>query len=108
MSTTIELTEKAKKQLAHLNVTRDNFLRLWVEAGGCSGMSYQAAIDSSSTPFDTVLYEDDDIKVVSDAQSAKQMEGMTVDYSDDLVKAGFRFENPNASATCGCGSSFKI
>lgn len=107
MSSVIKLSDKAKKQLELLNVDRDNFLRLWVESGGCSGLSYQAAIDDNAVESDHVLYEDDALRVISDAQSAQYMQGMEIDYSDDLVKAGFRFSNPNAASTCGCGGSFK-
>jgi iron-sulfur cluster assembly protein len=106
VTSTIEITSKAKTQLVSLNVTRENFLRLWVAAGGCSGMSYQAALDNAQTPFDVVLYEDDTIRVVSDKTSAGYLSGLKVDYTDDLVRSGFKFENPNASHTCGCGNSF--
>ncbi len=107
MSAVIKISDRAKKQLELLNVDRDNFLRLWVESGGCSGLSYQAAIDDNAAESDHVLYEDGALRVVSDAQSAQYMQGMEIDYSDDLVKAGFRFSNPNAASTCGCGGSFK-
>ena len=109
MTTTakIELTDKAKDQLKALEVTRDNFLRLWVSAGGCSGMSYQAAIDNAATAFDETLYEDEEIRIVSDKTSAGYLGGLKIDYSDDLVQSGFRFENPNAISTCGCGNSFE-
>ena len=107
MSDVIKITDKAKKQLAELNVDRDNFLRLWIESGGCSGLSYQAAIDNQEGAEDKVLFQDDKLRVLSDPQSAQYMEGMEIDYSDDLVKAGFRFTNPNAASSCGCGGSFK-
>ena len=106
-TTAIELTGKAKDQLKSLEVTRENFLRLWVSAGGCSGMSYQAAIDNAATPFDQVLYEDEEIRIVSDKTNAGYLNGLKIDYSDDLVQSGFRFENPNATGTCGCGNSFE-
>ena len=107
MSAVIEITEKAKRQLKHLDVNRDTFLRLWVTSGGCSGLSYKAAIDDTVAPTDKTLYEDDTLKVVADTKSAEYMQGMHIDYSDDLVKAGFRFYNPNATSTCGCGASFE-
>ena len=106
-TTTIELTEKARDQLKALEVTRENSLRLWVAAGGCSGMSYQAAIDDAETPFDEVLYEDSEIRIVSDKTSAGYLNGLKIDYTDDLVQSGFKFENPNAVKSCGCGSSFQ-
>ena len=107
MPGTIELTDKAKSQMKSLEVTREKFLRLWVTAGGCSGMSYQAVLDEAQTAFDEVLYEDTEIKIVSDRTSAGYLQGLKIDYSDDLVRSGFMFENPNAVSTCGCGNSFQ-
>lgn len=105
-TSTIAITDKAKEQLAELNVNTENFLRIWAEAGGCSGMTYQAAIDQELTGEDLTLYEDADLKVVADRMSAPLFAGLQIDYSDDLVAPGFRFFNPNATRTCGCGSSF--
>lgn len=107
MSALLSVTDKAKNQLEGMEVTHDNFLRLWVGEGGCSGLSYQAVIDNAATPFDVTLYEDEMIRIVTDGQSKEYLEGITIDYSDDLVKSGFRFLNPRASQTCGCGGSFK-
>jgi iron-sulfur cluster assembly protein len=107
MSTDIKITDKARHQLKTLDIGVENFLRLWVESGGCSGLSYKAAIDDRVDDKDQVLFEDLSLKVITDAQSAQYMAGLEIDYSDDLVKAGFRFSNPNATATCGCGASFK-
>ena len=103
----LSVTDKAKAQLQALDVTQDNFLRLWVGEGGCSGLSYQAVIDDAATALDVVLYQDDVIKIVTDNQSRNYLEGITIDYSDDLVKSGFRFLNPKAVKTCGCGGSFQ-
>ena len=107
MSALLSVTDKAKDQLQTLDVNHANFLRLWVGEGGCSGMSYQAVIDDNATALDIVLYQDDDIKIVSDNTSKSYLEGITIDYEDDLVKSGFRFINPNAVKTCGCGGSFQ-
>ena len=107
MTELLSVTDKAKDQLQSLEVNRENFLRLWVGEGGCSGMSYQAVIDSAATPLDIILYQDEEIKIVTDGQSRHFLEGITIDYEDDLVKSGFRFINPNAVKTCGCGGSFQ-
>ncbi len=107
MSALLSVTDKAKDQLQTLDVNHAKFLRLWVGEGGCSGMSYQAVIDDNATALDIVLYQDDDIKIVSDNTSKSYLEGITIDYEDDLVKSGFRFINPNAVKTCGCGGSFQ-
>ncbi len=103
---TIAISDRAKTELTGLEVSRDNFLRIWAEAGGCSGMTYQAAIDQEYSSEDTTLYEDENLRVVSDRMSAPLFAGLQIDYSDDLVAPGFRFYNPNATRTCGCGSSF--
>ncbi len=107
MTALLSVTDKAKDQLQTLEVNQSNFLRLWVGSGGCSGMSYQAVIDDAATPLDVILYQDDEIKIVTDGQSRHYLEGITIDYEDDLVKSGFRFLNPNAVKTCGCGGSFQ-
>jgi len=80
-------------------------LRVAVRPGGCSGFSYEMFFDSE--------FADDDMKVqfghinvVSDPMSAQLLDGATLDFKDGLMGAGFAIDNPNASRTCGCGSSF--
>ncbi len=107
MTALLSITDKAKGQLQTLDVNQTSFLRLWVGEGGCSGMPYQAVIDNNATPLDVILYQDDDIKFVSDNNSRLYLEGITIDYEEDLVKSGFHFINPNAVKTCGCGGSFQ-
>ena len=102
----LTITETAREELLRLTSQADTFLRLWVENGGCSGMKYQAVIDDTPGPFDVSVFDDGDLRVVTDQQSRPHVEGIHVDYSNDLVKAGFRFLNPRASHSCGCGQSF--
>lgn len=103
----IEITSIACEQLLKLRGGHENFLRVWVESGGCSGMIYQAVIDDTASPFDVTVYDDGDLRVVTDTNSREFVDGMKIDYSDDLVEAGFRFINPSASKSCGCGQSFQ-
>jgi iron-sulfur cluster assembly protein len=103
---TIGLTERAITELKKLDVSRENFLRITVVPGGCSGMTYQVYTDSVQTPFDKLLYEDDAIRVVTDTGSFPRLVGLAIDFSDDLMHAGFKFKNPNAAHSCGCGNSF--
>ncbi|MCG8453640.1 MAG: iron-sulfur cluster assembly accessory protein [Spirochaetales bacterium] len=103
----LNVTSAAHERLKDLDVSIDNTLRLAVEPGGCSGMAYRATIDSVSLPLDEVLFEDAEIRIVSDPNSASYLDGVTIDYEDDLVKSGFRFINPHAVKTCGCGGSFQ-
>jgi iron-sulfur cluster assembly accessory protein len=80
-------------------------LRVAVKPGGCSGYSYEMFFDSEFTA-DDVISEFDSVKVVVDSASAELLTGSTLDYSDGLQGAGFHIVNPNATRTCGCGSSF--
>ena len=80
-------------------------LRVAVKPGGCSGYSYEMFFDSEVLA-DDVVREFGTVKVVVDAASAELLTGSTLDYSDGLQGAGFHIVNPNATRTCGCGSSF--
>ena len=102
----IEITEKAKTELIKLNIGRDQFLRIDIIPGGCSGMTYSAALDTELRPSDEAMYQDADIRIVADGGSAMFLDGLKIDYSDDLIKSGFRFLSPNTVKSCGCGASF--
>ena len=104
----IQLSDKAKKELINLEATGENFLRISVVAGGCSGMTYSACIDNTLSDADQVLFEDTALRVVADERSAGLLDGLQIDYSDDLISSGFRFKNPKAVKACGCGSSFAV
>ena len=106
LATQIEMSEKAMAELRRLGATGPRFLRIRTVPGGCSGMTYSAEVDAALSEDDEVLYQQDDLRVVADAGSLIFLDGLQVDYSDDLVQAGFRFRNPKATKTCGCGSSF--
>jgi iron-sulfur cluster assembly protein len=80
-------------------------LRLGVQGGGCSGLSYLFKYDPKPRATDTVL-EFDDVQVFVDPKSMLFLAGMTLDYKESLMYSGFAFENPNAQKSCGCGTSF--
>ena len=80
-------------------------LRVAVKPGGCSGYSYEMFFDTE-VMADDVVREFGAVKVVVDAASAELLTGSTLDYSDGLQDTGFHISNPNATRTCGCGSSF--
>lgn len=106
----ITLTERAASELKELMASQDKAsaaLRVWVAGGGCSGLSYGMALDENEPEADDQVFVHDGIKVVIDALSLGYMEGSSVDYVDDTLGGGFKIENPNATSTCGCGSSFK-
>ena len=108
----IQVTENAAKQIAQLkqsdsNLAADSFLRVKVVTGGCSGMSYKLDFDNNNLPDDKVV-ENNGVKLVVDKKSYLYLVGMNLDYQGGLNGQGFVFNNPNATRTCGCGSSFGV
>jgi iron-sulfur cluster assembly protein len=104
----VTLTEAALKEVKRLmNVQglSEGGLRLGVKGGGCSGLSYTINFDEKIGPYDTV-YEVDGVKVIVDAKSALYLHGTQLDFQKDLMSGSFKFINPNAQKTCGCGESF--
>ena len=83
------------------------FLRVGVDSGGCSGLSYKLDFDNVVKPGDEV-FEDNGVKVVTDKRSVLYLFGTELDFSDGLNGKGFAFNNPNASRTCSCGESFAV
>lgn len=104
----IKITPVAIGELQKLGATGESFLRISVVPGGCSGMTYSAAIDNVLSDDDQVVYTDDTLRVVADVGSTMFLDGLEIDYSDDLIASGFRFKNPKAKKGCGCGSSFSV
>ena len=82
-------------------------LRVSVSGGGCSGFQYEFGFDTAVQPDDLVV-ERDGVQVVVDAVSLPFVEGSTLDFVDDLMGQSFRVANPNATASCGCGTSFTV
>ena len=105
----VELTEAATAKVAELLAEEDGAeslaLRVAVRPGGCSGYSYDMFFDSEVAE-DDVVRTFGTVKVVVDPESAELVKGATLDYRDGLQGAGFHITNPNATRTCGCGSSF--
>jgi iron-sulfur cluster assembly accessory protein len=85
----------------------DALFRLGIASGGCADFYYRLTLDTTAAPDDRVL-NCDGIQVVIDAQSWKYLDGLNLDYSEDLMGGGFRFHNPNAVSHCGCGNSFSV
>lgn len=80
-------------------------LRLGVQGGGCSGLSYNIRFDTQPRERDRV-FQFGDVRVFVDPKSFIYLHGMTLDYQESLIQQGFAFVNPNASKSCGCGTSF--
>jgi iron-sulfur cluster assembly protein len=83
----------------------DGGLRIAVIGGGCSGFQYQMSLDKQPAADDQVI-EQDGLRVFVDTRSMLYLNGTTIDYVDGLSGSGFKFDNPNARGTCGCGESF--
>ena len=112
----ILITDTAMKQLARLclDQDKDQVLRVGVRSGGCSGMSYTMNFVSSSEisdedkVFQYISPDESPFSVVCDPKSLLYIYGMQLDFSTELIGGGFNFINPNATQTCGCGSSFAV
>lgn len=107
----INISEKAKEKLEEFRKEQgyddSYFVRVGVEGGGCSGLSYRLDFDNQEKEGDQA-FEEDGIKVVVDMKSYLYLHGTELQFSDGLNGKGFEFHNPNASRTCGCGESFAV
>ena len=105
----VTLSDDAAAKVAELLAQEEGgenlALRVAVKPGGCSGYSYEMFFDTEVMP-DDVVREFGTVRVVVDSASAELLTGSTLDFSDGLQGAGFHITNPNATRTCGCGSSF--
>ena len=107
----ITVTERAKDKALNLMVEANkpagSFIRVGVEGGGCSGLTYKLEFDHQVRPDDKI-FEDKGMKIVCDRKSFLYLIGTELDFTDGLNGKGFQFNNPNASRTCGCGESFSV
>ena len=122
----IQISQAAAREIKRLKQLRqqpDNLFRLSVKAGGCSGLFYDLELDTSSFQSQTQVttedsktvphqqqirsYESNGVTVIVDEQTYPYVQDLKLDYSEDLMGGGFRFQNPNATSTCKCGLSFK-
>lgn len=107
---TVILTERAAKRIREIaagEAAPDPALRVSVEGGGCSGFQYKFDIVSGKAGDDIVL-ERDGARVVIDPVSLEYMAGSEIDFVDELIGAAFKIKNPQATASCGCGTSFSL
>jgi iron-sulfur cluster assembly protein len=106
----LNLSQAATSEIKRLRSKHQKpnaIFRLGVQPGGCAGMIYTLEFDDLVNPEDR-LWERNGLQVVVSAQSLEYINGLTIDYSEDLMGGGFRFHNPNATQSCGCGNSFSI
>jgi len=107
--TMIEISEGAARKIRTLMAKQgisDGGLRVGVKGGGCSGLSYTFAWEKQERLGDEVFEGPDGAKIFVDKKSLLFLDGTVLDYDTNLMAQGFRFSNPNAKSTCGCGSSF--
>ena len=110
MQTDLKISDGAVSRINQLLSTKDNpdlMLRVFIQGGGCSGFQYGFQFDESPQE-DDITIDHQGIKVVVDMLSLQYLTGAEIDYKDDLLGSRFLVNNPNASTTCGCGSSFSI
>jgi iron-sulfur cluster assembly protein len=108
----LTITEKALSEVRKILEenkldAKEYFLRIGVKGGGCSGFVYSLAFDNKLREDDHIIYSQD-FRVVVDPKSLFYLHGTVLDFSDGLMGRGFVFNNPNATKTCGCGSSFAV
>ncbi len=109
-SAPVNFTSAAVKKIKEIMAQQNPVpagLRLGVVGGGCSGFSYSMSFENNAGMMDKT-FDVEGLKVYVDATSAMYLQGASVDYVETLEGAGFKFENPNAQRTCGCGSSFSV
>ncbi len=104
----IEVTPNAIQKIrGMLAENQQNALRLGIVGGGCSGMSYKFRYEAKPRENDNVI-EVDGVTLVVDPKSYQYLDGMVLDYEETILEQAFRFKNPNAAKSCGCGRSFQV
>jgi len=105
----IEITEKAVNQVRNMMTEDDKgfYLRTFIVGGGCAGFEYGFTFDDTIAEDDYII-DHNDVKVAIDSLSFQYLSGSTIDYESSLMGSRFIINNPNATTTCGCGSSFSI
>ena len=109
MTTAVTISERAARRIGEILKDEGSgaMLRISVEGGGCSGFQYKFDVDRAKADDDLVI-ERENAVVLVDSASVPFLAGSEVDFVDDLIGASFRVNNPNATASCGCGTSFSI
>jgi iron-sulfur cluster assembly accessory protein len=103
----VRVTDRAIARIAEISEAEggDKLLRVAVLGGGCSGFQYEFALEDAAAPEDNLFGEG---KVLIDPESLPLLEGSVIDFKDELIGARFAVDNPNATSSCGCGTSFSL
>jgi iron-sulfur cluster assembly protein len=111
VAATVDVTESAAGKIDKLfsdkELGQEVGLRISVQGGGCSGLSYNLSIDDEPTKFDRI-FESNGVRLIVDKKSFLYTAGLILDFDTDDFNGGFVFHNPKAKATCGCGTSFSV
>jgi iron-sulfur cluster assembly accessory protein len=109
MTTAVSISERAARRIGEILKSEGSgaMLRISVEGGGCSGFQYKFDVEHAKADDDLVI-ERDSAVVLVDPASVPFLSGSEVDFVDDLIGSSFRVHNPNATASCGCGTSFSV
>ncbi len=103
----ITIKEKAEAMLNN-KLEAGQFVRVGVAEGGCAGLTYSAEIAHEMKVDERVVHTAGEIRVVTDEKSSKFLDGLVIDFSDDLINGGLQFTNSNTKTTCNCGQSFNL
>lgn len=106
----IDLTESALEKISDILAEENNpalKLRTFVQGGGCSGFSYGFTLDEEQNADDFVIEKSGTV-ILIDSMSMQYLQGATIDYKEEIMGSNFVIKNPNATTTCGCGSSFSV
>jgi len=108
----LKITAACLNRIASLTKTddkKDDYLRVYVDAGGCSGFQYKFELTSEALEEDDVVFQENASKVVVDAASLELLRGSTIDFVQEMIRSSFAVvENPQSESACGCGSSFAV
>jgi iron-sulfur cluster assembly accessory protein len=109
MDASVTVSERAARRIGEIlkNEPAGTMLRVTVEGGGCSGFQYKFDMEREKASDDIVISRDG-ATVLIDPMSVEYMAGSEIDFVDDLIGASFKVKNPNATASCGCGTSFSL
>ena len=102
----VRVTDIARGELLEAGLKDGGVLRLSVRPGGCAGMQYEAEIAEEVAPFEAIVYDTEGVRIAAKTSDAEHLDGLTIDFSTDLVRPGFILSNPKAQGSCGCGASF--
>lgn len=107
MKSSIELTSSAEKRILEITKEKDTNLRLIIIDGGCKGLKYDFKLDKIKNS-DDIIFESNGAKLIIDAKSLSIIDNSIIDYKESLMGSSFTVENPSASSSCKCGSSFSL